>query len=286
MAVPPLVPLRERRVGLEVGAGQVVEQHIEGGVEEIAPAPDQMVEDRLLVGEQPVMAAVELVAFRQAGILAQQIGERTAVEPVAMQPPLAARREQAIGHQHEQDQIPARALAVGGQPVCPEAIESKLLPQRQGEPAAAPLPRPAEPHLRELEADHGVVRRQALAAILGKQRDAARSRRSGLHDFDRASPGQLLGIIDLAKIQHLLLDRSAAGDTAVFHDTPVSVFLTVLPARFEAQEHDVEDYPRNGECWKRGRSAPQTISGVLATPRTAKSMTCQSEIRGNFYFGG
>jgi len=36
--IPALVTLRERRIALEVGAGQVVEQHLVGGVEEISPS--------------------------------------------------------------------------------------------------------------------------------------------------------------------------------------------------------------------------------------------------------
>ena len=87
-----------------------------------------------------------------AAVRAQQIGQRAVAEPFAMQPPLAARRDQPIGHQHEQHLIPARALAAGRQAIGPEPIELQLLPQLQGQPAGAPLPRPQEPQLRELQA--------------------------------------------------------------------------------------------------------------------------------------
>ena len=67
-----------------------------------------MIEDRLLVYQQPIVTAVQLVDLGQSGILAQQIGHRAALKPLAMQAPLAARRQQAVGDQHEQHLIPMR----------------------------------------------------------------------------------------------------------------------------------------------------------------------------------
>src|SRR5260370_6604619 len=45
---PPLVAFRKWWIGLEIGARQVVEQHVVADVEQIAPPPHQMIEDRLL----------------------------------------------------------------------------------------------------------------------------------------------------------------------------------------------------------------------------------------------
>ncbi len=42
--VPTLVAFRKRRIALEIGTGQVVEQDVERNVEQVAPTPDQMVE--------------------------------------------------------------------------------------------------------------------------------------------------------------------------------------------------------------------------------------------------
>jgi hypothetical protein len=70
-----------------------------------------MREHRLFMFQQPVVAAIELVALGQPGILAQQIGQRGALEPLAVQPLFAARRQQPVGHQNKQDLIPARAFA-------------------------------------------------------------------------------------------------------------------------------------------------------------------------------
>ena len=106
-----LVTLRERRIALEVGAGQVVEQHLVGGVEEIAPSIVEVGKQRLLVIEQAVMAAVESILGGQGEITTQEIGQRRVVEPMAMQTPFAARVDEPVGDQDIEDSLPVGALA-------------------------------------------------------------------------------------------------------------------------------------------------------------------------------
>ena len=65
VAVAALVALGKRRIGFEIRAGQVVQQHVEACVEQIPPAPDQVIEQRLLVRQQAVMTGVELVDLGQ-----------------------------------------------------------------------------------------------------------------------------------------------------------------------------------------------------------------------------
>ena len=67
-----LVAFRKRRIRLEIGARQIVEQHVVADVKQIAPPSHQMVEDRLLVRQQPVVTAVQLVDLGHPGILAQR----------------------------------------------------------------------------------------------------------------------------------------------------------------------------------------------------------------------
>ena len=148
VAVASLAVLRQiGGVDLEIRAGQIVEQHIEGGVEQIAPALGQMREQLLFVSEQQVVTVVELVRFREAEVGPQEVGHGAVEEPLAMQPPLASRSNQPVGDQHLQHMVPARSLAASGQALGPETIELKLAPQDAGQPAGAPLARPAEPHL-------------------------------------------------------------------------------------------------------------------------------------------
>src|SRR5215472_9294654 len=113
----PLVAFRKWWIGLEIGARQVIEQHVVADIEQIAPPPHQMIEDRLLVHQQPVVTAVQLVDFRQPGTFAQQVGQRAALKPLTMQAPLAAGRQQAVGNQHEQHLIPMRSFAAHSQPL-------------------------------------------------------------------------------------------------------------------------------------------------------------------------
>lgn len=102
VAVPALVRLVVRRIGFEIGAGEVVQEQIEARIEQIPPTIHQVIEQRLLVHEQPVVTVVEGVNVGQCGIGTQQITERAALKPVSMQAPLAARRQKPIHHQHDQ----------------------------------------------------------------------------------------------------------------------------------------------------------------------------------------
>jgi hypothetical protein len=115
-------------VHLEIGAGQVVEQHVERGVEQIAPALGQMREQSLFVSEQQIMAGIEFVRFRKPEVGAEEIGHGAVEEPLAMQPPFAARRDEPVARQHLQHVIPTRALAASRQALGPEAIEPQLTP--------------------------------------------------------------------------------------------------------------------------------------------------------------
>ena len=147
VTVATLVACWEWRIGLEVGAGQVVQQHVEASVEQVPPPRHQVIEQSLFVREQPVVTGVELVDLRQSEVRAEQIRQRAAFEPLTVQSPLAARRQKSVRHQHQQNLLPPRPLAAGGKPLRPEPIEPELLPQRQRQPARAPLPRPRKPHL-------------------------------------------------------------------------------------------------------------------------------------------
>ena len=97
----------------------------------------------VFVLQQKVMAGVKLVRLCQSEVGPQQIGHGTLAEPIAVQLPLAARRDQPVRDQHLQDLIPLRAFAARGKAVGPEAVELQRLPQLPGQPTGAPLARPA-----------------------------------------------------------------------------------------------------------------------------------------------
>lgn len=233
-----LVAVGEWRVGFEVGAGQVVEQHVEAGIEQVTPALLQMPEQRILMGQQAIMAGVELVDLRQIGARAQQIGERGAVEPLPVEPPLAARQDEPVCRQHKQHLVPACALAAGRQTQAPEPIELQFLPQMQGQPAGAPLPGAAQLELGQPQPDDGGVRRQSLDTILREQGQRARLWRALLQHRDRLAPGGFLAVVDLAEVKQRALHHPPARHAPVFHHAPVAMPLAVLLPNRRAQEHD------------------------------------------------
>jgi hypothetical protein len=147
-----------------------------------------MREERLFGFEQLVVAGGELVRLREAEVGAQQVGHGAVEEPLAMQPPFAARVDQPIGRQHLQHVGPARALAARRQALAPEAIELQFAPQDAREPAGAPLARTAKAHLLEAQADH-LAAFGKRAAVFGEQRQSPRPPGVLVEHLDRAAPG-------------------------------------------------------------------------------------------------
>src|SRR6476469_4512106 len=88
-----------------------------------------MREQCLLVLQQEVMAGVELVRLSQPEVRPQQVGHGAVAKPIAMQLPLAARRDQAVRYQYLQHLIPSRTLPARWQTVGPEAVQLQHLPQ-------------------------------------------------------------------------------------------------------------------------------------------------------------
>ena len=145
-----------------------------------------------------------------------------------MQAPLAARRQQAVGDQHEQHLIPPRPFAAHSQPLRPELIELQFAPQHQRQPARAPLPRSAQTQFRQSDADDRGVRQQPLDAIFRKQRQGPRPRGASLQNLDRPPPRQFLRIVDLAQIQHVPLHHTPAGDAGVLDNAPVALIGNIV----------------------------------------------------------
>jgi hypothetical protein len=84
--------------GLFLGLAEL-DQDLVTRPEEIGPARAQMREERLLVREQEVMAALERIDPGTTHVDPEQVSEGGALEPVPVQPPLRARREQPVDHE-------------------------------------------------------------------------------------------------------------------------------------------------------------------------------------------
>jgi ABC transporter family protein len=101
VAKPVFGVVRRWRIAFEIGARQIIEQHVEGDVEKVPPSIHQMIKHRPLVLEQPVVTPIERVNIAERRIRTEQICQGAALIPLPMEPPLAARREQSVGHEHE-----------------------------------------------------------------------------------------------------------------------------------------------------------------------------------------
>ena len=186
-----------------------------------------MIEEFFLERQDLIQRGIKLVDLGQTEIAAEQIGQRGALEPVAMQMPLRTRREQTLGDEDLEDVIPARALARGGQMFGEKGVEAELTIEFEGQPAAAPLTRTLERKLIQPDADHARVI-GGRRAVVREERDLGSrvgARGVGVESF---APGGALGVIDLAEIKHLALHDATVVEPFVFDHTPVSVFLAIL----------------------------------------------------------
>src|ERR1700733_1855019 len=78
--------------------------------------------------------------------------------------------------------------------------------------------------------------RTGAQLVLGEQRDLRRLSRLVAH-LDRAAPGRMLAIVDLAEIGHLSLNHAPALNAPVLDDRPGPMLLAVLAANLVAQKH-------------------------------------------------
>ena len=96
VAVLPLVVLRERRIALEVRAGQIIKENVELRVEQIFPTLRQVIKERSLMFNQPVQALVEFMDLHQFKARPQKIGHRACLVPIPMKPPFAPGIDQTV----------------------------------------------------------------------------------------------------------------------------------------------------------------------------------------------
>jgi hypothetical protein len=186
-----------------------------------------MREQRLFVGEQQIVTGVELVSFREAEVTSQEIGHGAVEEPLPMQSPFAARRDQPVGRQHLQHVIPTRPFAALRQSLRPEPIEPQLPPQHARQPTGAPLARAAEPHLVETQPDD-ILSGRNIATIFGEEGERSCSASIFVEHLDGPAPSFRLRGIDLAEIEHMTLHHATVIETSVLNDAPVDVRLPVL----------------------------------------------------------
>ena len=219
-----------RRIAFKIRAGQIVEQHLELRVEEVAPARGEMSKERRLVRHELVMAFVKAMDFRERKVPTEQVRDGRVLKPMPVQPPLAPRIDEPVEHEGLQDLIPARALAAGRKFITPELAEAKLLPQLAAQPACAPLARTAQGHLRQPHAHdrklldaHG-----GRGVLLGKERDLLRRVVVLAEELDGLAPGRFLHAIEFTQVKNVPLDDALVGQPPVFDDTPIEMLFAIL----------------------------------------------------------
>src|SRR6202521_1958224 len=187
------------------------------------------------------------------------------LEPMPVQSPFAAGRNQLVADQRLQDVQPVRPFARGRQRRKPELVQSQLIPQKSGHPAGTPLTRPTQSHLAQSDRHHIAIERRGNT-ILGKQRNLFGLPGAFIEDLNRPAPRRFLAVVDLSKIQHLPLNYATIMNAPVLHNRPCPMSLAVLVANLGAQKHDAVSRLAR----RRARSLVGTTA-VLANLSSAKS---------------
>src|ERR1700687_2745332 len=193
------------------------------------------------------------------------------LEPMPVQSPFAAGRNQLVADQRLQDVQPVRPFARGRQRRKPELVQSQLIPQKSGHPAGTPLTRPTQSHLAQSDRHHIAIERRGNT-ILGKQRNLFGLPGAFIEDLNRLAPRRFLAVVDLSEIQHLPLNHAAVVSAPVLYNGPCPMFLAVLATNLGAQKHDADSRLARG----RARSLVGT-TGVLANLSSAKSSACRDQ---------
>src|SRR5450631_816095 len=193
------------------------------------------------------------------------------LEPMPVQSPFAAGRNQLVADQRLQDVQLVRPFARGRQRRKPELVQSQLIPQKSGHPAGTPLTRPTQSHVAQSDRHHIAIEHRGNT-ILRKQRYLFGLSGAFIEDLNRPAPRRSLAVVDLSKIQHLPLNHAAIMNAPVLDNRPCPMFLAVLVTNLGAQKHDAD----SRLACAHARSLVGTTSG-LENLGSAKSSACRDQ---------
>ena len=219
----------------DVGARQVVQQHVEARLKQLLPALPQMIEQRGLVLPDAVQTAIQAVLLRHREARAQQISHGALVKPLPVQTELAARRHQPAHHQQLQHLRPRHFLPPLAQTLFPKLAQPQLPPQFAPQPVVAKRPRPPQLHLLQLHL-HAVQRVGRKRPVLRKQTQARRPLLGFIKHLQRLAPRRLLTVVDLAQIQNPPLHHPARTQPPTLLHAPIAVLLAVLASLVRCAE--------------------------------------------------
>jgi hypothetical protein len=138
---------------------------------------------------------------------------------------------------------PGDLLFALAQVLVPEVVQLQLPPQLTAQPAVAEGPRPPENYLVHANLD-GIDRVGRQNPVVGEQAHGLRWLPAFPYDRKRLAPGRLLGVVDLAQIEHLTLEprrAGAAGQPSALHHAEVAMLLAVLSPLACLQVHAGDD---------------------------------------------
>lgn len=119
-------------VVFEVGAGEVVEQEVVGGAEEVFLFVREVLFEGGFVDEQAVQAAIEAVFVGHARVGVEQGVHGGLGEPFFVAEEFAARGQEAIDGEEFEDEVPGHVAGLVSQGVVPEGVEAEVGPDRVG----------------------------------------------------------------------------------------------------------------------------------------------------------
>src|ERR1019366_3491658 len=227
-----------------------------------------MHEQLLLVFQHPIQTQVQPVFFRYRKILPQQNVHGAVIEPLPVQPKLAARIDQPIHHQQLQHQRPGYAFPPQRQLPRPEPIQLQLPPPLAPQPAVAIRPRSLQLHLAELHLQ-AVDCVGGNRPVLRKQTQRRKPVLFLIKYLQRFAPCCLLAVVDFPQVQHLPLRYFPRLQTPTFHYRVVAVFLPILDPRIAAQKHAPLQNARILPGCIEGRSPLQAFAKMSYSQRRA-----------------
>ncbi len=232
------IPLAET---LEVRARQVVEQDVEGLIEQRPDPRLQVRLERRLVRQQPIQRTVQPILVHLLFADPADVLERGPGVEAFLDRKLRRRRDQTCRGQDERHQRPRDPLAAPLHPCLEQLVQSQELPQVPRQKDLAEVPRPLPAHSPEQHLHHTLAARHHRR-VARKQLQLALAAFPVEHR-DRLAPRRLHRPVQFPEVRKRPVLR-ASRRAHRLHQRVVAVILAVLDSVVDLQKHAAQDCPR------------------------------------------
>jgi hypothetical protein len=250
---------------LEVRARQVVEQDVEGLLEQRPDPRFEVSLKRRLVGQEMIQGPVEPVFVHP--LLrdpADVLERRPRVEPL-LDPKLRRGGNQTGRGQDEGHHRPRDLLPSPPHPLLEQFVQPQQVPQVAGEKHLAEVPRPLPPHPVEDDLHHPLARRNR-GRVARKQLQLALVRLP-VENRDRLAPRRLRRAVQLPEVCQCPVLWTARGPHR-FDERVVAVVLAVLAPVVDLEKHADKDCALRSSRYKR--------VGLYYTPSSKTALNTQA----------